>query len=172
MTMGIHVEQVSHLEFIHSCNYIHCDIKPSNLLIGQEKMQNTVYLINFGVAQAYQCHQPFKEQVHFIGIPCFASIHALLGNQQSHQDDLESLAYMLIYLVCGSLPWQETTTISQIIDLKVCIGDSPLISVIPPEFLMVLEHARSPAFDKHPDYAYLRGLFEKLKASDDELDCI
>ncbi|KIM55242.1 hypothetical protein SCLCIDRAFT_135051 [Scleroderma citrinum Foug A] len=102
-----------------------------------------------------QCHQPFKEQVHFTGTPCFASTRALLGNQQSCQDDLESLAYILIYLVCGSLPWQETTTISQIINLKVCIGDSPLVSVILPEFLMVLEHAWSLAFDKRPDYAYI-----------------
>ena len=102
-----------------------------------------------------RCHQPFKEQVHFTGTPCFASTHALLGNQQSCQDDLESLAYILIDLVCGSLPWQETTTILQIINLKVCIGDSPLISVILPEFLMVLEHAWSLAFDERPDYAYI-----------------
>ncbi|KIM50576.1 hypothetical protein SCLCIDRAFT_145125, partial [Scleroderma citrinum Foug A] len=53
MTMGIYARQVSPGEFIHSCNYIHRDIKPSNLLVGQEKMQNTVYLINFGVAWAY-----------------------------------------------------------------------------------------------------------------------
>lgn len=116
--------------------------------------------------------QPFKEQVPFIGTPCFASICTLLSIQQSCQDDLELLTYMVIYLVCGSLPWQETTSISQIIDLKVCIGHSLLIRDIPPEFLTVLEHAWSLAFDECPDYAYLHGLFEKLKVNNVEFNCV
>jgi len=36
----------------------------------------------------------------------YASVHAHLGRTGSRRDDLESLAYTLIFLIRGRLPWQ------------------------------------------------------------------
>lgn len=36
----------------------------------------------------------------------YASVHAHLGRTGSRRDDLESLAYTLIFLLRGKLPWQ------------------------------------------------------------------
>lgn len=36
----------------------------------------------------------------------YASVHAHLGRTASRRDDLESLAYTLIFLHRGRLPWQ------------------------------------------------------------------
>lgn len=36
----------------------------------------------------------------------YASVHAHLGRIGSRRDDLESLAYTLIFLLRGRLPWQ------------------------------------------------------------------
>lgn len=36
----------------------------------------------------------------------YASVHAHLGRTGSRRDDLESLAYSLIFLLIGRLPWQ------------------------------------------------------------------
>lgn len=36
----------------------------------------------------------------------YASVHAHLGRTGSRRDDLESLAYTLIFLLRGRLPWQ------------------------------------------------------------------
>jgi hypothetical protein len=37
----------------------------------------------------------------------YASVHAHLGRTGSRRDDLESLAYTLIFLLRGRLPWQD-----------------------------------------------------------------
>ena len=36
----------------------------------------------------------------------YASVHAHLGRAPARRDDLESLAYTLLFLADGSLPWQ------------------------------------------------------------------
>jgi len=44
-----------------------------------------------------------------IGTICYLSINNHLGLTQSQRDDLESLAYVIVYLVKGWLPWQGIT---------------------------------------------------------------
>lgn len=46
-----------------------------------------------------------QEKSVFKGAPLFTSINVLSGKPAVMRDDLESVAYVVIYLLCGVLPW-------------------------------------------------------------------
>jgi casein kinase 1 len=42
-----------------------------------------------------------------IGTARYASMNALRGDEQSRRDDIQAVAYMLMYMCQGSLPWMH-----------------------------------------------------------------
>jgi hypothetical protein len=94
-------------------------------------------------------------------------MNALLGVRLTRRDDLESLAYVLIYLMRGSLPWIGKST-TELLDIRMAITSSTLCEGLPAEFEVFLNYTRSLEFKEKPDYQYLRGLFSCLRGSDDD----
>jgi len=99
------------VQLLHTRGYIYRDIKPENLLMGANKRFDTVYIIDFGLSKRYKDkktgdHIPYKENKGLVGTARYVSVNTHLGVEQSRRDDLESLGYMWIYLLNGSLPWQ------------------------------------------------------------------
>lgn len=69
-----------------------------------------MHLIDFGLSKLFVIdgeHIEYKENKGMIGTARYASIHALKGHEQSRRDDLESVGYLLIYLMTGTLPWMN-----------------------------------------------------------------
>lgn len=100
------------IEFIHSKNYILCDMKPGNFVIGKGDNKNKIYVIDFGLYIKYMdpktgLHIPYREGCRFAGVLNFASINGHLGIQLSRRDDIESFGYMLVYFLKGGLPWKN-----------------------------------------------------------------
>lgn len=83
---------------------------------------------------------------------------------------MESLAYVLLYLFRGSLPWQgiQAATKKQkydrILEKKIAIRTEDLCKDLPKEFSIYLDYTRSLRFDDKPDYEYLRKIFRDLFA--------
>ena len=53
---------------------------------------------------------PMTARKKLTGTARYASVHALMGMEQSRRDDLESFAYVIVYLLSGTLPWQGIIT--------------------------------------------------------------
>ncbi|KAF8868709.1 kinase-like protein [Infundibulicybe gibba] len=137
-------QMVSLVEYVHNHHFIHGDIKPENFLINR---------------QGSSC------QGHLVGTPRYASINGHRGIKQTRRDDLESLAYILIYFLRGSLPWQgldqpgRAQKHRQIMKKKIATPSADLCCGLPDEFRVFLDYTRGLSFTDRPDYNYIRKLF-------------
>ncbi|KAH9008034.1 kinase-like protein [Lactarius deliciosus] len=159
---------VCRLKYIHSRNFIHRDLKPSNIVIGLGTQANIVYLIDFGLSKEYRDpytnkHIPPDTNLGLTGTATFASINSHLGLELGRRDDMESLAYILIYFLRGHLAWQGLPPGSQdIVKCKQRTTPRNLCHGLPVEFCTFLEYCCSLSFEKKPDYGYISGLFDDL----------
>jgi len=164
---------LSRIEFIHSRNYIHRDIKPDNFLIGLGKKKQQIYIIDFGLAKRFRdpktgLHIPYLDGKSLTGTARYASINTHLGIEQSRRDDLESLGYVLIYFLRGELPWQgmKARTMREkyekIMEKKIASPIETLCKGFPEELAMFINYTRDLKFDDRPDYGYLRRLLKTI----------
>ena len=164
---------LSRIEFIHSRNYIHRDIKPDNFLIGKNNKKHLVYAIDFGLSKKYRdprtgLHIPYKDGKSLTGTARYASINTHLGIEQSRRDDIEGIGYICVYFLKGILPWQglkaRTTKekYEKIKEKKISTSLDNLCHGLPEEFKTFIQYARELKFEDRPDYGYLKNLLRKI----------
>ena len=107
----ITVQLIQRLRTLHEQGYIHNDLKLENILIGL-KDPSQIYLIDFGLSCRYQDDYGIHSTKEFInkfsGNFMFASLNSCRGNTKSRRDDIQSLLYIMIYLLNkNSLPWDN-----------------------------------------------------------------
>jgi len=160
------------MKYIHSCGYLHRDIKPDNFVLGINDEKDKLYCIDFGLAKRYldknSNHVAYKENHKFCGTARYASIAAHKGYEQSRKDDLESLGYLFVYMYKGKLPWQNVKHKDKneryriIGERKEAISEEDLCSDMPREFLVYLKYVRNLDFDEKPLYTSCRNMFKRL----------
>ncbi|CAL9226880.1 unnamed protein product [Arabidopsis halleri] len=166
-------QMINRVEYFHSKSFLHRDLKPDNFLMGLGRRANQVYIIDFGLAKKYRDstthqHIPYRENKNLTGTARYASMNTHVGIEQSRRDDLESLGYILMYFLKGSLPWQglkagtKKQKYERISEKKVSTSIEALCRGYPSEFASYFHYCRSLRFDDKPDYAYLKRIFRDL----------
>ena len=156
----IAIQCLDRLKYIHSKNTLHRDIKPFNFLFGKTNPK-LLYLIDFGISTKYRSsrtgkHIKFKFVRKAIGSLRYMSINSNSCYEQSRRDDLESLGYILIYLIKKTLPWIsiENSNINKIEkyrkvrDLKMSTLPEELCSGLPKEFSDYIKYCRNLSFEQ------------------------
>lgn len=170
-------QMLKRIERFHQMSHLHRDIKPDNFAVDSKNF-NKIHIIDFGLARSYSQmvngrveHIKMQQGKVFTGTVRYASINTQKCVTTSRRDDLESLAYVLIYFMKGSLPWQQIPKPSatgitskqrkeMILELKVSLSIAELCQDLPFGFQKFLKCCRETRFDEHPRYSYLRFVLE------------
>ncbi|KAF4083679.1 hypothetical protein AMELA_G00119560 [Ameiurus melas] len=176
------------LEYIHDHEYVHADIKASNLLLSYEN-PNQVYLVDYGLAYRYSPEgvpKEYKEDPKRChdGTIEFTSIDAHHGVSPSRRGDLEILGYCMIQWLCSRLPWEDKLQDPVYVreskircrnNIRDFMKSSFTAGQEPEELLKFMEEVKKLGYTDKPDYPKLRGILQQgLKsigaADDDKLD--
>ncbi|AET01488.2 putative protein kinase CK1-CK1-Pl family [Medicago truncatula] len=173
MVACIAIEAISILEKMHSRGYVHGDVKPENFLLGASGTpdEKKLFLVDLGLATKWRDRTTGLQVDYdqrpdlFRGTVRYASVHAHLGRNVSRRDDLESLAYTLIFLLRSRLPWQGYQGENK--GYQVCrkkMGTSPenLCCFCPQPFKEFVEHVVTLKYDEEPNYAKYISLFDGI----------
>ncbi|XWS11983.1 hypothetical protein CRYUN_Cryun37aG0051600 [Craigia yunnanensis] len=173
MVACIAIEAISILEKMQSRGYVHGDVKPENFLLGPAGTpdEKKLFLIDLGLATRWQdsstgLHVEYDQRPDvFRGTVRYASVHAHLGRTCSRRDDLESLAYTLVFLLRGRLPWQGYQGENKgflVCKKKMSTSPEALCCFCPMPFKQFVEYVVNLKFDEEPNYAKYISLFDGI----------
>ena len=159
------ISTITALESIHDFGVVHCDVKPDNIAL--DLTGGKWFFLDLGLSIEFihnRMHVPYAEGLAFKGTPYFASEAVLRGVRATRRDDLESLGYVLLFLLKGTLPWcnvrfatsQDThsmLTARSLLTVRKLCEDAPT------SMLTYLTYCKSLNFADAPDYCYLKRLF-------------
>ncbi|TDG99298.1 hypothetical protein EPR50_G00209620 [Perca flavescens] len=172
------------LEFIHDHEYVHADIKASNLMLSHSD-PNQVYLVDYGLAYRYAPDSVLKEYKEdpkrcHDGTIEFTSIDAHKGATACRRSDLEILCYCMVQWLCGRLPWEDKLqdplyvrdskirsqeNISEFMTKCFSSGDKP------DEIQRFMEEVRALGYQDKPPYEKFRSILQAglkaIQAKDD-----
>jgi len=166
-------QMLQRIEFVHNNQFLHRDIKPDNFLMGSGSNQHILHIVDFGLSKRFIDprtgeHIPYRDGKSLTGTARYASLNTHIGQEQARRDDIESIAFVLVYFLKGQLPWQgvpakdKEEKYKKIKEKKIDTPITELASGLPPQFLKFFELVRNIGFEDAPDYISLRTLLAEM----------
>lgn len=169
-------QMLARVRELHRRGWLHRDVKPENFVLGDgvHSDRAVVHMVDFGLAKAWRdpltgAHrQPAAARVgarpHHVGTPRYMSLAVLDGAEPSRRDDLESIGYVVAFLVGGdALPWRRRagdTRPNRVAVIRDAKRACDLDTLLPPPFAGhrlgdFVRYCRALPYDAEPDYAAL-----------------
>jgi len=140
-TLEVALAVAQALEHLHAHGYVHCDVKPSNIMVVPQNGRQRIVLLHFGIA-----HGDTVVGTTLHPTPQYAAPERIRDEVPTGSSDLYALGITLYYLLNGRVPFDGTTMGSVI--------KAQLYSPLPP-FVTSDPHA-----------AMLRPIIEQLTAKE------
>lgn len=148
------------LEYIHTCTYVHADLKGANMLL--DGVSQT-FLVDFGLASHYTTNKEYKpdpKKMHN-GTIEYTSRDAHNG-VLTMRGDMEILAYNLIHWIGINLSWEKCLTdpvkVHQLKEkLMKNLADIP--KEVPQPIVNFFKIVAQMKFDERPNYDKCKKLF-------------
>ena len=163
----IAIQILEKIKFIHSKNIIYSNINLGNLYINFSRFQNIIYLTDF--TRAIKCDNINSAKNNYNrNNLIFSSINSMKGIKIYKKDDLESLGYLLLFLLKGGLPWEllafnldinEEEKAHRIFQIKKNYLLGILYEGIPEEFKLFINYIKNLPINHEIDYNYCFNLF-------------
>lgn len=157
VTIGL--QMLKRIKLLHDKEMLHRDIKPENFMIGRGDNSNKIYLIDLSFCKKYihnNKHIEEKRINSLIGTANYVSLNIHNRIEPSRRDDLESFAYILVFLLEGKLAWNNSS-IGDIYAFKNRITE---MQVFPLWIRKILLYVRSLSFKQDPDYIYIQQILK------------
>src|SRR5215469_16172106 len=146
---GSLLEQIaSALQYAHNRGVIHCDVKPSNILL---RLDGHAYLADFGLAKAKANADTHPHSGTGIGTPEYMAPEQADGISD-HRSDIYSLGIILYQMLTGRVPFTADSPIA--VSLKHLQLPPPRPSLTNPDIPQDIEDLILRALAKKPEERY------------------
>ncbi|CDF32191.1 unnamed protein product [Chondrus crispus] len=167
--INVGIQVILRLKDLHGLGIVHCNITPSNIVAMSPAFQGWG-IIDFGNSRLYlekKGHLPFLYKFASWPVGCYSSVHAHMGCTPCRRDDLESLAYVLLHLMEGTLPWLHLDALTPEhrnlwISMKSRILETEMMRKAPRAFYKFVEVIMSMEPTSDPPYESLIGFLKEM----------
>ncbi len=145
----------SALDYAHAHGYVHCDVKPANILLDSN---GYAMLSDFGIARLAPIKDEKTEYIApmapelVMGTPDFISPEQALGNALDGRSDIYSLGVTLFYLLTGRPPFKADAPIARV--LQHVYEPPPLLSSRRIDITPAIDQIMLKALAKDPAARY------------------
>jgi serine/threonine-protein kinase len=141
------------LDAAHARGLVHRDVKPSNILVGEETGGEHAYLTDFGLAKDVAAAS-LTASGQFLGTVDYVASEQIQGEPVDGRADVYSLAAVLFECLAGQPPFRRETPVATI---WAHVQDAPpSLSALRPELPLELDAVLARALAKSPEERFQR----------------